>query len=170
MAHELTASLRQIRMETCRERLPILKVHETNKFHRFVTGDESQFTLEFHYSAKWSVSRDDVLQKVKQQIVTYEFMLIIIWAIGGFHVVDLMPEQHNCNTQYFLSRILEPLIAVFPDGRKPHSRRLSLRLDNRRIHRSKASENFSLKIRFFEYLIRLAVLTRHLLTSGFLGT
>jgi hypothetical protein len=38
---------------------------------------------------------------------------------------------------------LEPLLlAVFPDGRKPHSRRLSLHLDNCRVHRSKTSENF----------------------------
>jgi hypothetical protein len=39
--HDLTTSLRQIRMEICRELLPILKAHENNKFQRFVTGDES---------------------------------------------------------------------------------------------------------------------------------
>jgi hypothetical protein len=42
-----------------------------------------------------------------------------------------------------LNHILEPLLpVVFPDGRKPHSRRLSLHLDNGRVHRSKASESF----------------------------
>jgi DNA-binding transcriptional ArsR family regulator len=39
--HELTASLRQIRMETCRVLLPILNAHEKNKFQGFVTGGES---------------------------------------------------------------------------------------------------------------------------------
>jgi hypothetical protein len=39
--HELTTSLRQIRMETYRELLPILKGHEKNKLQRFVTWDES---------------------------------------------------------------------------------------------------------------------------------
>jgi hypothetical protein len=39
--------------------------------------------------------------------------------------------------------ILKPLLlAFFPDGRKPHSRRLSLHFDNCRVERSKASENF----------------------------
>jgi histone-lysine N-methyltransferase SETMAR len=67
-------------------------------------------------------------------------MLTVIWRINGFHVVDLMTEQHSYNTQYFLSHILETLLlAVFPDGHKPHSCRLSLHLGNCRVHRSKAS-------------------------------
>jgi hypothetical protein len=93
--HESTTSLRHIRIETCRELLPILEAHDKHKFQRFVTGDESRFTLEFHNSAKWNISRDDVPQKVKQQIGNQKFMLTIIWGIDGFHVVDLMTEQHN---------------------------------------------------------------------------
>jgi hypothetical protein len=92
-------------------------------------------------------------------------------GIDGFHVADLMTAQHSYNTQYFVSHILESLLlAVFPDGRKPHSRRLSLHLDNCRVHRSKASENFAMKIRLFEEPIRLTVLTWHLLNSGCSGT
>jgi hypothetical protein len=74
-------------------------------------------------------------------------MLAIIWGIDRYHVVDLMTEQHSHNTQYSLSHILEPLLLpVFPDGRKPNSRWPSLHVDNCRVHRSKASESFSLKI------------------------
>jgi hypothetical protein len=70
-------------------------------------------------------------------------MFTVNWGIDRFHVLDLMTEQYNYNTQYFLNHVLEPLIlAVWPDGRKPHSRQLSLHLDNCPIHRSKASENF----------------------------
>jgi hypothetical protein len=62
-----------------------------------------------------------------------------------------MPEQHSYNTQYFLSYILEPLLlALFPDGRKPDSRQMSLRPDRCRAHRSKVSENFSLKSPLFD--------------------
>jgi histone-lysine N-methyltransferase SETMAR len=130
-------------MKTCRESLPILKAHEKNDFQRFVTGDESWFILKFHHSTKWGVSQDDAPQKVKQQIETQKFMLTVICGIDGFHVVDLMTEQHSYNTQYFLNRILEPrLLAVFPGGRKQYSRRLSLHLDKCRIYRQKASEDF----------------------------
>jgi hypothetical protein len=64
-SHELTTSLQQIRMETCRELLLILEAHEKDTFRRFVTGDESWSTLEFHHSTTWSVSLENVPQKVK---------------------------------------------------------------------------------------------------------
>jgi hypothetical protein len=70
-------------------------------------------------------------------------MLTVIWGIDGFHVVDLMIEQHIHNTRHFLSHILKILLpTVFSEGRKPHSHRLSLHLDNCSVHRSKAYENF----------------------------
>jgi hypothetical protein len=50
--HELTTSLRQTRMETCRELLPILKAHKKNKFQIFVTRDENWLALEFYHSTK----------------------------------------------------------------------------------------------------------------------
>jgi hypothetical protein len=71
-------------------------------------------------------------------------MLTVIWGINGLHVVVLMTEQHSYNTQSFLSHILEPfLLAVFPDGLKPHSRRLSLHIDNYCVHRSNALKTFA---------------------------
>jgi histone-lysine N-methyltransferase SETMAR len=70
-------------------------------------------------------------------------MLTVIWGIDGFHVVDLMTAQHSYSTQYFPGQILEPLLlAIFPDVRKLHSLQLGLHLDNCRVHRSKAYENF----------------------------
>jgi hypothetical protein len=130
-------------METWPELLPILKPHEKNEFQRFVTAGESWFTLEFRHSTKWSVSRDDIPQKVKQQIGTRKFVLTVVWGIDGFYVIELTTKQHNYIAQYFCSDILESLLlAVSPDGRKPHCHRLSLRLDNCRVHRSKASEKF----------------------------
>jgi hypothetical protein len=79
-----------------------------------------------------------------------------------------MSEEHSYNTQYFFRQILAPLLpAVFPDGRKPHFRRLCLHLDNCHVGPSKDSQHFSLKILLFEYRTRLTVLTWHLLTSGF---
>jgi hypothetical protein len=74
----VTTSLRQVRMEICQELLHILKACDKDKVERFVTWDESRFTLEFHHCTKWSVSRDDIPQKVKQQIGIQKFMLTVI--------------------------------------------------------------------------------------------
>jgi hypothetical protein len=133
-------------METCRELFSFLAPHEKDKFQRFVTGDESWFTLEFHHSTKWSASRDDVPQTANQQIGTQKFMLTVIRGIDEFHVVSLVTEQHSYSTQYFLNHTLAPLLlAIFPDGGQRHSRWLSLNVLNGRFHCSKASENFSVR-------------------------
>jgi hypothetical protein len=73
--HELATNLRQIRVETCQELLSVLKAHEKQEFQRFVTEDDSWFTLEFHHSMKWSVSREDIPQKTNQQVGTQKLML-----------------------------------------------------------------------------------------------
>jgi hypothetical protein len=70
-------------------------------------------------------------------------MLMVIWGMDGFHIVDLMTDRHSCNTHYFLSNVMEQLLsAKFPDGRKPQSRRLSVHLNNCRVRCSKTSETF----------------------------
>jgi hypothetical protein len=69
-------------------------------------------------------------------------ILKVIWAIDRFRVFDLKTEQHSHNTQYLLSEIMEPLLAIFPDDQKSHPRRLSVHLDNCRIHRSKVGDTF----------------------------
>jgi hypothetical protein len=70
-------------------------------------------------------------------------MLAVIWGIDGFHVIDPTAQQHNYNRHSFLSNVMEPLLrAIFPDGRKVHSRGLRVHLENCHGHRSKASQNF----------------------------
>jgi hypothetical protein len=63
------------------------------------------------------MSRDDVPQTVKQEIGTRKFMLTVLWGVDGFCVVDVMPERHSYNTQYFLDNILQAILQeIFPDG------------------------------------------------------
>jgi hypothetical protein len=84
-----------------------------------------------------------VPQKVTQQIGTQKVVLAAIWGIDGFHVLNLMTEQHCYNIHFFFSNAVEALFsAIFPEGRKPHFRRLSVHLDNCRVHCSKAAETF----------------------------
>jgi hypothetical protein len=80
---------------------------------------------------------------VKQEIGTRKFMLTVLWGVDGFCVVDLMAEWHSYNTQYFLDNILQAILrAIFARSWKPHSRWLSVYLDNCRVHRSKAADTF----------------------------
>jgi pentose-5-phosphate-3-epimerase len=79
----------------------------------------------------------------------------VIWGIEGFDVVDLMTEQHNYNTYYFFSHMIEcVLCAIFADGRKLRSRRHRVHLDH-----SKAANAFSPKVTLFECAIRPIVMS-----------
>jgi hypothetical protein len=49
-----------------------------NKFRTIVTSDESWFTLEYQHSAKWSIHREEVPERARQQIGTKKLMLIVI--------------------------------------------------------------------------------------------
>jgi hypothetical protein len=58
------------RTQECRELLQLLETMQASKFRNIPTGDESWFTLEHQYSAKWSVFREDVSSRVRQDIGT----------------------------------------------------------------------------------------------------
>jgi hypothetical protein len=50
--------------------LPLLERIEANKFRNILTGEESWFMLEYQHAVKWSFSREDVLERVRQQVGT----------------------------------------------------------------------------------------------------
>jgi hypothetical protein len=66
-------------MEKCNVRLEILVAIQRIKFRNIVTGDESWFYLDYHHDRQWSVSRDELTQKVKPGIST-KSMLTVIWV------------------------------------------------------------------------------------------
>jgi SpoVK/Ycf46/Vps4 family AAA+-type ATPase len=66
---------------------------DANKFRNILTGDESWFMLKCQHAVKWSLSREDVSGRVRQQIGTKTLMLTVIWGVDSFHVIDLMIKE-----------------------------------------------------------------------------
>jgi hypothetical protein len=94
---------------------------------------------------------DDVMQKNRRQIVSQKFMLAVVWGIDGLHIVDLMTEQHNYNTQYFRRYIMEPMLSsISPDGRKPHHRQPNTHWTSIAFTAQNPLMGFSLKMKLFE--------------------
>jgi hypothetical protein len=62
---------------------------EANKLGNILTGDESRFMLEHQHTGKWSRSRENVPERVRQQIGT-KIMRTVIWGVDGIHVADRM--------------------------------------------------------------------------------
>jgi hypothetical protein len=68
-------------------------------------------------------------------------MATIICNPYGFHVIDLLPDDAEFNTAYFLGKMVAPFQSgIFPAGRTKTKRKKLFHLDDRPIHRSKGSQ------------------------------
>jgi hypothetical protein len=68
-------------------------------------------------------------------------MVTVMWNPLGFHVIDKLPTGARINNDYFTTNILVPLEQkIFPSGRKPHAKRVTIHRDNCPIQTSKATE------------------------------
>jgi transposase len=139
--YRLTDDLRQRRVSTCEELLPLLETQEQRQFRDLVTGDESWFTLEYEHQTQWQISRQEIGPKVRQGFQTKKFMLTVLWGNTGLPGMNLMPSQRGFNSEYFLTEIMQPLLDKnFPEGRLAHTSRLIVHLSNCRVHFSKLSQ------------------------------
>jgi hypothetical protein len=129
--NQLTEQLRASRIQKCQELLPFLEKMKVNTFRNILTGNENWFMLEYQHAVKWSLSREDRSERVRQQIGTQKLCSLLFGGIDSFHVVDLMTLQRSFNSEYFVSHVLAPMVAkVSLRGRIPHTRRLQLHLDH----------------------------------------
>jgi hypothetical protein len=62
----------------CGKLLRVLEAMQRIYFHHIITGDESWFYLEYQHASQWSVSRDEVPQRVDLTIGTAKFMLMAV--------------------------------------------------------------------------------------------
>jgi hypothetical protein len=123
--------------------IPILAAAVHDGWYHLVTGDEFLFFWSYSPRRMWTLSRGDVATKPEHDFRTQQFMFTVIWNPLGFQVVDKLPTGTKMNSDYFITNILEPLERkIFPNGRKPHAKRLTVHLDNCSIHTSGASEVF----------------------------
>jgi hypothetical protein len=62
------------------------------------------------------MARDDVPMRVSQMIGTKKVRSIVIWGIGGFRLVGMMPPGVCFNIGHFLIHVMDPLLVkVFLD-------------------------------------------------------
>jgi hypothetical protein len=125
--HLLTEDLRQKRKDNARAIFPLLHAAQRDIWHHIVTSDESWFFFDTLPRRMWTLSRDDMATKPRQQIQSKKFMFLIICNPTGFYVVDRLPNDTKMNSAYFVTNILTPLEEViFPQGRALHQNDLSI--------------------------------------------
>jgi hypothetical protein len=68
-------------------------------------------------------------------------MFTIFWSLLGFPVVDQLATGAKMDSEYFTTNVLAQLErSMFPDGRRPHAKRMTVHLDDCSVHTTGASE------------------------------
>jgi hypothetical protein len=83
--NQLTEQLRASRIQKCQELLPLLEGIKANKFGNIRTGDESWLMLGYQHTVKWSLSREDISERVRQQIGTENLYSLLFGGVDGIH-------------------------------------------------------------------------------------
>jgi hypothetical protein len=82
--NQLTEQLRPGRIHKCQELLSLRERMEANKFRNIHTVDENWFMLEWQHALKWSLSREDVSERVRQQIDTKQLCSLLFGEETAF--------------------------------------------------------------------------------------
>jgi hypothetical protein len=114
--YPLTDDLKWMRVAKSEELLTVLQAMEEQGFHNLVTGAESWFYLDYCPATQWSVCADNVEPTAKRTIAARKFIVIVIFGIDGFHVVDVMPQGRSFDSEYFLEHVMQPLTDKFYPG------------------------------------------------------
>jgi hypothetical protein len=84
LPHELTDDVRENRLTVGRQLLEILERAQSTDFHRLVSGAESWIYLSCASRAVWTMLRDEVPTREKQEISTRKFVLTVFSELVAF--------------------------------------------------------------------------------------
>jgi hypothetical protein len=139
----LTPELREQRCGYAREMIPVLPAAAQDGWHHLVTGDEWWFVLFYSPRRMWTLTRDDVGTKPRSDVHTKKVMFPVIWNPLGFHVIDKLPTGAKTDSDYFTTSLLRSCEQkVFPTGRNPYAKRLTIHVDNFSIQTSRTTEEY----------------------------
>lgn len=138
--HFLTNAQKVDRVDKTKALSKLLKSCKHNSFRGIITGDQKWFTLYYGNDGAWLEMDEDPPEMNGDQISIKKVMVTIIWGVYGFYIVDFMPDGESYNSSYFITNILEPLAKKKAEiWHESSKRKLTLHLDNSKVHNSKWS-------------------------------
>jgi hypothetical protein len=137
IAHELSPSNKQQRVNDATDMLEILIADAEHDFQHIITGDETMVPLRNDEDYEWAeigtprplVGRPDYHPR--------KVMLSVFWSVQGFLVLDLLPPKVTINATYFQKNILDPLKDILKPKESDYP--IWLHYDNCPAHRAKTT-------------------------------
>lgn len=149
--HMLTDEMKKRRVSCSKSMLQELRTFQKEGFHHIITGDESWFYLRYFHQFMYTDSKENVPKIPKRMISDTKFMYTIFWNPWKFYIVDVLPKGQKFNSEYFINNILEELqTEVYPDGRRKHSKKYSIHMDNAKPHTSVQTKSWISKSEFVQ--------------------
>lgn len=140
--HELTCVMKQKRKDEATNLLNVLMTESFNDFDFIVTGDESWFYLDYSPRTLWTISNENIPERVEKTIGAKKYMITVMWSKSRFYVIELLDECQSFNSEYFMNHILKLLLIEFKKTHKKSKKPILLHVDNARPHNSKKVDAF----------------------------
>ena len=90
-----------------------------------MTGDSSWFEFSYGNDGTWLLPEEIEPEMDGSKLGVRKIMVIIIWGIKEFYVIDFLPEGESFNTPYYIENILNPLanqkVSIWPSSRTTYS-------------------------------------------------
>jgi hypothetical protein len=90
--HTLDANQKGERVTLSHELLAVLERDRRNHFRNVIIGDESWFFLYYSHESICAQSRDEVPERITQQIDAQECLLSVLWSVTGIHSLIDVPK------------------------------------------------------------------------------
>jgi hypothetical protein len=88
----------------------------------------------------WAPSRDEVPERIKQEIDTEKWLISVLWSVNGIHSLLDVPNGIAYNTTFFCDVVIPDLLEnVCAGSRRRTLKRIVIHLDNARPNNSKKS-------------------------------
>jgi histone-lysine N-methyltransferase SETMAR len=137
--HSLIEAQRQIRIDRSIELLRRLESAHANEWQSIMTLDESWFYLWTSHETVCIQAGQQPPEMVKHMMGDRKMTMSIVWNSQGFHLVDAFPKGQKFNANYYIDRILQPLLESRSTGGGPG---LIIHADNARPHIARKTFKF----------------------------
>jgi hypothetical protein len=92
------------------ELLRRLESAQANEWQSFMTLNEFWFYLWTSHETVWVQAGQQHPERVKHKIGDHKMMVTIVWNPQCFNLVDALPKGQKFNANYYIDRILQPLL------------------------------------------------------------
>jgi histone-lysine N-methyltransferase SETMAR len=131
----LTQPQKNGRVESAQAMLRELAKHQASNFRFLLTGHQSWLFYAYHHETMLAASWDDVDEIERPSHFHEKTMFVIFFNGTGDHTSVILPQEQRMNSTSFIECVIRPLAGFcYPEGTKPHQKRVVVHFDNPPIH------------------------------------